>query len=408
MRNFTYLLLTAALFVSNVAISKESTPTKSKRLKLAKSECFLAMDSVVTFDPITNNRLSIIYLKNDASNRPTSVVEYAIDPATDHPIMDEIIYKTEMSYDSAGNMIEEIVAEEGYHNKTVYVYVDNKLKEETDYRRDSESDPWVKKYTEEYVYDEQGRLIEENSSSFNDEGESSNWYFLVKEYNEQGKLKTEKTYQVFDGVKTLTYTYTYIYDEKGFLKLREEEGALGWDNSENKQEYICDDKGHVLFETSFRRDDDNIWQAKYQTEYAYDENGKVLIDATYERKNNIWVGMEKLEYTYNECGQQASFKGYSDWSESEGWIMDEYQLAYFTSTSGIGEIESEKGRVYLVNNQLVVTYSNVSLVEVYSLSGALVLKTKETTISTNEWNKDVYIVKVQSQDGRVESTKIAK
>lgn len=130
-------------------------------------------------------------------------------------------------------------------------------------------------YTNDYLYDDDGRLIECKSKGPYG-GEPSINQFI---YNTQGQLITE----IINDGNVCENNYTY--DESGN---RIKKVQINVDGSEYITEYTYDKNGNVL----------KIVENRYITEYIYNKDGKVLQETITSSTGYIDV----LSYNYDEMG----------------------------------------------------------------------------------------------------------
>lgn len=165
--------------------------------------------------------------------------------------------KSEITYDSDGNMIEiKNSDDDGFRDiwKNIYDSKGNKIKEEY------ETSYGDRRITE-YTYDSKGNLIKEE---FESDGGSKNVTEYI--YDSKGNL-IKKEFKSDYQSSTTEYTYDY----KGNLIKKEFESDGG---SRNVTEYIYDSKGNLIEEVS----EGDYYINRY--EYTYDSYGNMI-----EKKN---------------------------------------------------------------------------------------------------------------------------
>ena len=216
-----------------------------------------------------------------------------------------------------------------------------------------------------YMYDEDGRLIQESyGSGYVDYTYNSEGYLVLKKesngnttsytYDAKGNKLTE-VYEHGDVVSDYTYTYddkgnvikevwktneefespssitsitqTYSYDDKGNRLSYTYEDDIGntststttYDDHNNPitrsytdggvatqnltYEYVYDDRGNILTLTTIvDRFDGNIYESEVSYTYTYDENGNILNKETHKGNGEVVYST----YTYDETGNLLS------------------------------------------------------------------------------------------------------
>ncbi|MBQ0056908.1 MAG: hypothetical protein KBT20_04545 [Bacteroidales bacterium] len=243
-------------------------------------------------------------------------------------------------------------------SKTEYSYDDTgKLTLETRYSW--KNNGWEKGLHIESTYDNNGKLVFTKSYSGNNKLESATEYI----YNEDGNLKSEKSY--FDESKLYGSSYEYEYDELGrktssVYILHQEYFDFG-----AREEYIYNDNGiwiqdvlsfmysgtweetpsatryHIYDENGYeiRLDICDLKKGGYLEaiwEYTYDTNGNkicvTLTDFDNEANNS------KSEYSYDS--ENLLSKATSYYWENASWIQSGYLLYYYSEhTVGISNTE---------------------------------------------------------------------
>jgi len=183
--------------------------------------------------------------------------------------------KYEYAYDSNKNKITQTKEDVSYFNikqlfKDEYAYDTNGNRTMWyEYRWDSINNNWeiFRKLEMEYVYDNNGKMIENIYYHFNDM------------LNIWSKYKTEYTYDIYGNKKNCI---TSRYLEKNI-----------WEK-DNKIEYTYDIYGNLIREV---RSDyiENIWEEDYNTKYTYDSN-RNQVEATHCSRDENY----KIEHIYDK------------------------------------------------------------------------------------------------------------
>lgn len=171
---------------------------------------------------------------------------------------------------------------------TRYIYDErgNLIKEEKEYipASETETDDFIS-YVE-YKYDENDRLIYEESVSSPDGID----YYYRYTYDENGRKKTETFYNTENN----KYDKEFFYNDNGIV-IKEVETRKSHTKT---TEYTVNEHGDITKETQITDYEGNKISTEYTYEYTYDENGKIT------KKYKVWPNQESdtTEYIYNEQG----------------------------------------------------------------------------------------------------------
>ena len=384
------------------------------------------MDSIVFYNG-AGEKEKIQLITNDTNGLPASYHEYLFNPETGN-YDDKVVAKGFMEYDNRENIVKRSEYEtdengtlEGIYLDT-YIFDDNEnLVSETGYNWDSAINDWTPWSKDDYKYDDKGNILSQIIYIY--EKEKWNiWYEQYYEYNNNGKLIRDSVFHWNPNednvdIRRKSYKTEYSYDPNGFLLEEnyfyfksDRNGSEGHFEHESRELYKCDNDGHILEVLGYRLEDGE-WMKKSKVENTYDPDGRKLSKIEYGNNTytDEWFRIENLEYTYNKCGQQETFTIYEGWNEN-GWILQEKLVSYFSvrTPSGINNGETGKDFIYFENENLIINNTDVSEVKVYSMSGHLICRTAEWTISASSWNKGIYIVNITLKDGSVKTIKLLK
>ena len=222
-------------------------------------------------------------------------------------------------------------------------------------------------YTQDYLYDDDGRLIECKSKGPYG-GEPSINQFI---YNTQGQLITEI---INDGnVRENNYTY----DESGN---RIKKVQINVDGSEYITEYTYDKNGNVLKIVEILSTN-----RIYITEYIYNKDGKVL----QETSTSPWGYIDVLSYNYDEMGMliqtrhfahDGSIYSTTDYTYDENGNNIKIVSTYPDGTSVCEDEYDQHGNVI----KEIVTYQNGE-VDILEREYAFVYIPFELTKETKDW-----------------------
>lgn len=335
-------------------------------------------------------------------------------------------YKREFSYDDNGN-----------NTLTLwYHWTDN---------------AWVDEFKDEFKYDAVGNLILEIEYIW----ENNTW---IEDY------KTERDYDA-NGNNTLTTYYywngnSWKFDEK----IERTFDAYGnittyidyyWGNNTWIEEYkfkyenTYDDSGNLIGKAQYRWGTNN-WTGWRKNEWAYDVNGNLTMEASYEDLiDNIWIGWSKYEYMYDSNGNLTT-KTWSSWHYGiNNWLYRdksefEYDPAYSkpnlvipaTHAFGMNNMRIEEKRYWwsdpnwsgesiltyywsekeievgisgIISNLSITIYPNpvsnilyiktgntdaIPSVKIYSIMGVLLLNSNGNQIDVSSLTSGIYIVEV--------------
>lgn len=193
----------------------------------------------------------------------------------------------EYKYDKNGNLIEKISVDEG--DKLSYFYEYDEAGNNIVIRRISDYGNMDKTILE---YDEEGKLITEKSYDVGEVEPKSTKYY---EYNNKGQLIT--TIENYSSGQT--YTYTYDYNKNGEL-IRKEEYYQGGDAVRIYTTYKYNKNGVLVLEEVFDGVTDFKWESTKYDDFGnilsfteYDDGGGDDYTREYEYEGPIYFYIEK-------------------------------------------------------------------------------------------------------------------
>ena len=231
------------------------------------------------------------------------------------------IKKGELTFDANGNCLSRILSSYGEPTrKYLWTYDDDShcLSEE---HWEYNSNHWETFYRYEYGYDAQGKMtlrIRQDSDTFDSwKNTSKDEYYYGANGNETLYIYSKWSSENQDWEERSRTIHTY--DANNNLTVLETIGDYA-----EMIEYIYDEANRLKI-TTIKRDIDGVWKYIFKTEYEYDQNDSILLDAFYRGPSPEygpdWRKERKTEYVRNEAGYvtcKTESKGSSD-SENE-WI----------------------------------------------------------------------------------------
>ena len=169
-------------------------------------------------------------------------------------------------------------------------------------------DSWVLDFTEDFVYDEQNRIIMRM--------ETSDGYAMKSEFIYDGEWITEEYESALDGgVWYAVNKYTYEYDSDGRMVLSEgfafeedwvPESKMTW-------EYV----DGLLLNDIYYYHGDNSWNPLTRNDYFYTAEG-LCQEQLQSHWEDAWTENWKIEYEYDEVGNRhtettSTHQGFDDW-----------------------------------------------------------------------------------------------
>jgi hypothetical protein len=349
-------------------------------------------------------------------------------------------YKTEYTYDSNKNLIEET---ELYLN----------------------SSQWVKSYSTMYSYNSNNKATSEISINYDVNGNNATEdYRTINSYNSSGNLiqilneESENSNWVNESKFDLTYT-----DNKLSLALGYEwngtEWVVGMDDS-FRITISYNSNGKVSESKSDSWDGTN-WVDADRTVYTYDGNNRLTNEDSQTWNGTNWVTDYKSEYTYDANGNAVTSK--ESYVEEDGGVLIEQPLETYTfdttqlmsnfshpfrdktgldeiifplnaivnkiltrssannrntyyygneATASVNEFDSINFSVYPnpTSSILKIDDSNFSLknIEIYNIIGKKVFTSSKNEINLEGLVNGVYVLKVQSENGNIATKRIVK
>lgn len=391
--------------------------------------CNLQMDSIVEYN-LAKNEKSILYITTNNDDG-------------------QVVYHEGYIFDKEANRWSKDICETGTYDynkdgglkEGIFSFFTNNILNTTSRERYTYNDDgnitgwfeeiwneksklWINSSKKEYEYNEDGKIF----SEINWDWVEDKWKGVVKkEYEYEYKTNRLKQEVAFDWIDEWNVwsrdanVSDYEYDENGFLLKERKFHYSCYDCSVSSYTqkypvttYTCDSNGKVLEKLMQYL---NI-NDKYKRVYKYDDSGNMLLDAYYKWDYSTamywdydWIGVEKIEKTYNECNQVASCKISDDWDYDLGWVDSDLSVIYysFRTPNGLGvDIGLDEGKIYLKGNDLVIDLDNILLTNVYSASGKFMGRFNSNNIATTSWDKGIYIVYVKLAGGSVRTAKILK
>ncbi len=266
------------------------------------------------YDDNGNDTLAISYSPNTTGQWENSSKTECIYNATDNAILrttyewDAIssqwlkYRKRERTYNSNDNQTlyiqyywDENMAVWQNHSKyeTMYDTDENKISE-IDYQWDDTANNWMENQRIENIYVD-GQLVE-------------NVEYIWIETTQQW----------------IGYKEAYVYDTKGNTTITTfydwDSDTQTWQN-ESKIETFYDANNNITSKLEYQWHSSQQWTEIIMSEYTYNLEGQLILFIRYLKNNDIWVTIRKIEYEYDNMGNQILIAEYDTWDEAtQQWI----------------------------------------------------------------------------------------
>lgn len=294
------------------------------------------------------------------------------------------------------------------YSRTVNEYQDGKLTISTLYN--SNGIDWVASTRSTYGYSG-GKVVVKLTSLYNPT--SSVWANAFKdstEYLANGKLYKQTAFK---------------WDENSSSWIAVSKDVHGYDSENTLEQYFYSSDGqwvgtqktvqkydvsgnNLLSEKYAWNQETSSWIPSSKIEKMYDgETQKINSAIKYSLgANNGWQGYVKQDYKYEELFDSSvglKFVHHYDGTAS-GWNYSNYTEYFYSTkqTSIDGNQERNFIRIAWSPEQIITVASNVEIrqTSVYSVNGAQRFVGQSQRISTNGWENGIYIVKVETADGK--------
>lgn len=276
-----------------------------------------------------------------------------------------------------------------------YTYYDNgsihtKLMSSGGYK-DGAPLPYKDKLMYVYTYDDQGRVILEETFDKNASEEwtekSSRKTFeysndrledasleLYENYENGEWIPSSKTIRAFDDSDNLTLIEYWSYDEtlkkwEGSSKIEytlntkgDILGYLGyeWENDNwmvsKKSENQFDDNGNIILTHIWLVEDEGSLEDFTETEYGYDDQGRQNMSAYYTYSNGSKKGSLKSEYVFNDKDQEIEKTTYQWSTFDNNWEGKKKETTTYNENDDIAFIKEDVFDGFEYMDQYVHTY----------------------------------------------------
>lgn len=327
----------------------------------------------------------------------------------------------EYTYDELGR-VATFISTRGTQ-KEEYTYNDqNQLIETIISTRLSEEDPWELDERYLFEYDDDGNITLEYGFLAIDD----NWSDFTKRVyeNEDGLLRTMTYYlYVYAEGWTPWDLYNYSYDENG--RCVEMISSL-WDEEQwhenDKYEYEYDDEGNRIRETVSDHYMNNEWVYSSKREFEYDINSNCTVVNSYNYYNG-WNSSGYKYFSYDLSVPVEETTGImivwdkelsihnkvTSWQESTGSLLIENNL-YYSGYLSVYENDAPLLSIWPnpASEVLNLSAEGISQVEIYSLSGKLMISTTTAcqTINVSSLPAGCYLLKAVLRDGTVATKRV--
>ena len=276
-----------------------------------------------------------------------------------------------------------------------YTYYDNgsihtKLMSSGGYK-DGAPLPYKDKLMYVYTYDDQGRVILEETFDKNASEEwtekSSRKTFeysndrledasleLYENYENGEWIPSSKTIRAFDDSDNLTLIEYWSYDEtlkkwEGSSKIEytlntkgDILGYLGyeWENdnwmASKKSENQFDDNGNIILTHIWLVEDEGSLEDFTETEYGYDDQGRQNMSAYYTYSNGSKKGSLKSEYVFNDKDQEIEKTTYQWSTFDNNWEGKKKETTTYNENDDIASIKEDAFDGFEYMDKYVHTY----------------------------------------------------
>lgn len=276
-----------------------------------------------------------------------------------------------------------------------YTYYDNgsihtKLMSSGGYK-DGAPLPYKDKLMYVYTYDDQGRVILEETF---DKSASEEWtekssrktfeysndrledasLELYENYENGEWIPSSKTIRAFDDSDNLTLIEYWSYDEtlkkwEGSSKIEytlntkgDILGYLGyeWENdnwmASKKSENQFDDNGNIILTHIWLVEDEGSLEDFTETEYGYDDQGRQNMSAYYTYSNGSKKGSLKSEYVFNDKDQEIEKTTYQWSTLDNNWEGKKKETTTYNENDDIAFIKEDVFDGFEYMDQYVHTY----------------------------------------------------
>ncbi|MBR5167094.1 MAG: hypothetical protein IKW86_03385 [Salinivirgaceae bacterium] len=205
---------------------------------------------------------------------------------------------------------------------------ESKITEKWEYKYNEQGKKTGYEHTYEYTDTEENRIIRKrketvtfSSNTINIVGEDSFYGKFIGEkiYTESGQLKSSKgTYTKEDGSIYSTET-KYSYDNSGEETLYE-----NYENGKLTEKHITE--GNIETRVTNKYSDNGDLEQTSSTKTVYSNSGKILT-----RENSENGNTTKSEFTYDDNGNETSYKLYSNGQlneERKDYVYDRNKVTY--------------------------------------------------------------------------------
>ena len=276
-----------------------------------------------------------------------------------------------------------------------YTYYDNgsiytKLMSSGGYK-DGAPLPYKDKLMYVYTYDDQGRVILEETF---DKSASEEWtekssrktfeysndrledasLELYENYENGEWILSSKTIRAFDDSDNLTLIEYWSYDEtlkkwEGSSKIEytlNTKGDIlgyldyGWENdnwmASKKSENQFDDNGNKILTHSWLIEDEGSLKDFTETEYGYDDQGRQNMSAYYTYSNGSKKGSLKSEYVFNDKDQEIEKTTYQWSTFDNNWEGKKKETTTYNENDDIASIKEDAFDGFEYMDKYVHTY----------------------------------------------------
>ena len=347
------------------------------------------------------------------------------------------------------------------NNKSIFSYdSNNNLILETGFYWNSTSQEWEKSYEESYSYNANNKATNYLYVSYTTGTTQISYQYRTKytynndvnviqildeEYDNNSWVndyKIDLTYSNGKVTGGLSYEWNgtaWVFDEDSSETTinYNSDGTISafinkaWNGSawvdDSRTLYTYDANKRVILEDS-QTWDGSVWASDYKLENTFDANGNIVVEKESYLENGAFVvaSNEAIAFDLNEqmSAYAHPFKdksGLDFLANSNGVVnkilsrtSDNYRTTYLYNgaTASVKDVLLADFKTYPnpVKDILTIDNSNFRIknLNVYNILGKRVLSTTQNQLDFKNLNKGVYVLKIETEKGKIGTTKIVK
>lgn len=354
-------------------------------------------------------------------------------------------------------------------SKTTYEYNSNKdLTSETYHSWDSNTSTWKLNSKESFAYNNANKIISETYENYDfSSGAVTQSYKTTYSYNSNNQISTSTSQELENGVwvnedrNIFSYTnnkitgfvsekwngtsWAYVisgnnndpsirgvvnYGTNGFISenIYEEWNGTSWDL--DARELYSYDVNNNLVENQSEDWTGTAYVNDYKIEYTYDANGNLILEKDFGFSNGVFTSDYEISYIFDTSAMLSNFihpfrdrTGFSALTGQNNQFVnkilsssssenDRTTYNYNGATASVNEFDTINFSVYPNPTSSIVKIDDTSFtlknVEAYNIIGKKVFTSFKNEINLEELVNGVYVLKVQSKNGKIATKRIIK